>query len=207
MAIREATRNPICNNCGGVAMLGEISIEEQNLRVENARLKEELERVCVLAGKFLGRSTASFAAHNVDVMPPPFPSSLLELGVGSNGGFAGLVSPGAPDLFPPTSVMVHPLDGAAVAPPTSADRSMLLDLALAAMDELVAIAHMDAPLWIRSTDGGAEALNFEQYHHSVRRIAGMSPAGFVAEASRQTGMVIINSLALVETLMDCVSKY
>ncbi|XP_042428609.1 homeobox-leucine zipper protein ANTHOCYANINLESS 2-like isoform X2 [Zingiber officinale] len=205
MAIREATRNPICNNCGGVAMLGEISIEEQNLRVENARLKEELERVCSLAGRFLGRSMASFPAHSVDVTPPPFPSSLLELGVGSNGGFAGLVSSAAvPDLFPPAPAIVNPLDGAPVAHPTSADRSMLLELALAAMDELVAMAHMDAPLWIRSTDGGSETLNYEQYHHSVRRIAGMSPAaGFVAEASRQTGMVIINSLALVETLMDC----
>ncbi|XP_074571016.1 homeobox-leucine zipper protein HDG1-like isoform X1 [Curcuma longa] len=201
MAIREATRNPICNNCGGVAMLGDISIEEQNLRVENARLKEELERVCALAGKFLGRSMTSFPAHNVDVAPPPFPSSLLELGVGSNGGFAGLISPAAPDLFPPAPAIINPLDGAAVA--TSADRSMLLDLALAAMDELVAMAHMDLPLWIRSTDGGSETLNYEQYHHSVRRIAGMSPAGFVAEASRQTGMAIINSLALVETLMDC----
>jgi hypothetical protein len=34
---------------------------------------------------------------------------------------------------------------------------------------------------------------------------GMKPSGFVSEASRETGMVIINSLALVETLMDSVS--
>lgn len=195
-------------------MLGEVSLEEQNLRIENARLKEELDRLCALAGKFLGRSTAYFAAGDVDVdvAPPPFPSSLLELGVGSNGGFvSGLISPSvtaAPELFPTTPATINPLDdSAAVAPTTSSDRSMLLELALAAMGELVAMAHMDAPLWIRSSEGSAEALNYAQYHHSVRRIAGLSPAAFVAEASRQTGMAIINSQALVETFMDSVSKY
>ncbi|XP_042453411.1 homeobox-leucine zipper protein ROC5-like isoform X1 [Zingiber officinale] len=201
MAIGEATRNPVCSNCGGAAMLGDISLEEQNLRIENARLKEELDRLCALAGKFLGRSTPCFAADNIDVAPPPFPRSLLELGVGSNGGFAAGLVP--PELFPPTPATISPLHGgAAVAHLTSSDRSMLLELALAAMDELLTMAHMDAPLWIRSSDGSAEALNYEQYHHSVRRIAGLSPAGFVAEASRQTGMVIVNSLALVETFMD-----
>jgi hypothetical protein len=34
---------------------------------------------------------------------------------------------------------------------------------------------------------------------------GLKPNGFVFEASRETGTVIINSLALVETLMDSVS--
>ncbi|XP_074587804.1 homeobox-leucine zipper protein HDG1-like isoform X2 [Curcuma longa] len=207
MAIGEATRNPVCSNCGGAAMLGEISLEEQNLRIENARLKEELDRLCTLAGKFLGRSTAYFAADNIDVAPPPFPRLLPELGVGSNACFAaGLVSPpvtAAPELFPPMPTTINPLHGgAAIAPLTSSDRSMLLELALAAMDELMAMAHMDAPLWIRSSDNSAEALNYDQYHRSVRHIAGLPPAGFVAEASRQTGTVIINSLALVETFMD-----
>lgn len=64
-------REPICSNCGGPAIIGEISIEEQQLRIENARLKDELDRVCALAGKFLGRAA-------VPVSPPLASSSCLE---------------------------------------------------------------------------------------------------------------------------------
>jgi hypothetical protein len=59
MTIREAMRNPICANWGGATVLGEVSLEEQPLRIENARLKDELDRVCALAHKFLGRPVSS----------------------------------------------------------------------------------------------------------------------------------------------------
>ena len=49
----------ICNNCGGPTMLGEVSLEEQHFRIENALLTDELDRVCALAGKFLGTSATS----------------------------------------------------------------------------------------------------------------------------------------------------
>jgi homeobox-leucine zipper protein len=87
----------------------------------------------------------------------------------------------------------------------SLERSMFLELALAAMDELVKMAQTDEPLWIRSFDGGREILNHEEYLRTITPCIGMKPSGFVSEASRETGMVIINSLALVETLMDSVS--
>jgi homeobox-leucine zipper protein len=55
--IHEAMRNPICtcvHNYDSVAMLREVSLEEQHLCMENSRLKEKLDRVCALANKFLG---------------------------------------------------------------------------------------------------------------------------------------------------------
>ncbi|KAL0724599.1 hypothetical protein Bca4012_039198 [Brassica carinata] len=81
MSVREAMRNPMCSNCGGPAVLGEVSMEEQYLRIENSRLKDELDRVCALTGKFLGRS------------PTGVPDSSLVLGVGSGGGGFTLSSP------------------------------------------------------------------------------------------------------------------
>ncbi|KAH6793342.1 homeodomain GLABROUS 1 [Perilla frutescens var. hirtella] len=87
----------------------------------------------------------------------------------------------------------------------SLERSMYLELALAAMEELVKIAQTNEPLWIRSLEGGREVLNHEEYSRSFTPCIGMKLNGFVAEASQETGMVIINSLALVETLMDWVS--
>ena len=40
-------------------MLGEVSLEEQHLRIENALLKDELDHVCAIVGKFLGTPATS----------------------------------------------------------------------------------------------------------------------------------------------------
>lgn len=148
MTIREAMRNPICNNCGGAAIIGDISLEEQQLRIENARLKDELDRVCNLAGKFLGRPISTL---------PGMPNSSLELGVGSNGFVVGGLSSGlstvitttlplGPDfgvgISSPFPAAVPPSRGNAGVTGGSLERSMYLELALAAMEELVKMAQV-----------------------------------------------------------------
>lgn len=202
MSIRDAMRNPICSNCGGPAMIGEISLEEQHLRIENARLKDELDRVCALAGKFLGRPISSL------------PNSSLELGVGGNNNNGFNVMNNVPSSLPDFSSGMSNNPLAIVSPSNrqtsmvttgfdrSVERSMFLELALAAMDELVKMAQTNDPLWIRSIEGGREILNHEEYLRTFTPCIGLKPNGFVSEASRETGTVIINSLALVETLMD-----
>lgn len=191
-------------------MLGNVSVERLQLRLENARLKEELDRLCAVAKKFLGKSVSSLAGH----ISPTMPSSVLEIGVGNNifAGFNSVVAPtisALPDYLPGFSS--NPLD--AVAPTMGknmeallgSDRSMLLELALAAMEELMSMAQMEEPLWLPSSQGGPKALNYEQYRRTFRPIAGISPVGSVSEASRETRIVSIDSVALVETLMDAVS--
>ncbi|KAG4937112.1 hypothetical protein JHK85_052031 [Glycine max] len=153
MSMREAMRNPICSNCGGPAMIGEISLEEQHLRIENARLKDELDRVCALAGKFLGRPVSSLTSS----IGPPMPNSSLELGVGSNGFGQGLST--VPSTMPDFGVGIssplamvspsstRPTTTALVTPSgfdnRSIERSIVLELALAAMDELVKMAQTE----------------------------------------------------------------
>ncbi|XP_057780648.1 homeobox-leucine zipper protein ANTHOCYANINLESS 2-like isoform X2 [Salvia miltiorrhiza] len=188
MSIREAMRNPICTNCGGPAVIGEISLEEQHIRIENARLKDELDRVCALAGKFLGRPIPSMG----------MPNSSLELGVGGGNGFPALI----PSDFSVGMASPLPKAAAGTMSVNPMERSMYLELALSAMDELVKMAQSDEPLWVRGLDGGREILNQEEYLRASSPCIGMKPNGFVTEASRESGMVIINSLALVETLMD-----
>ncbi|XP_020531377.1 homeobox-leucine zipper protein ANTHOCYANINLESS 2 isoform X2 [Amborella trichopoda] len=195
-SIRDAMRSPICSNCGGRAVLGEVSLEEQQLRIENARLKDELERVCALAGKFIGTP-----------MPPisSMPNSSLELAVGGNG-FRGLspVVSSLPQVTEFGSTACAPLGSIQARPNGNGlglERSML-ELALVAMDELVKMAQVDEPLWIRSLENGRETLNLEEYLDVFARCIGPKPVGFVTEATRETGVVILNSLALVETLMD-----
>ncbi|KAI0520523.1 hypothetical protein KFK09_007999 [Dendrobium nobile] len=202
ISIRDAMRNAVCNNCGGAAVLGDVSLEEQHLRIENARLKDELDRVCSLAGKFLGRPIST-----------SMPSSSLELAVGCNGGFSSFGS-----LVPTFSAVSDFVSGGGsnslgtvITPPSrsvavvdrSLERSMFLELALSAMDELVKMTEMGEPLWVvGGQDNGKEMLNIEQYEQLFPRCVGVKSSDFVSEATRETAMVIINSLALVETLMD-----
>eukprot|EP01018_Ginkgo_biloba_P004263 Gb_29468 [translate_table: standard] len=178
MSIRDAMRNPICTNCGGPAVLGEMSFEEQQLRIENARLKDELDRVCALAGKFFGRPIPSQAVIpkelGVGGMHPPLASAGAEL---MHGGRAG------------SGIM-------------GIERSMLAELALASMEELFKMAQTDEPLWVPSLEGGKETLNYEEYLRLFPSSIAPKPFGHTTEATREIGMAIMNSLNLVETLMD-----
>ncbi|PAN31920.1 hypothetical protein PAHAL_5G450300 [Panicum hallii] len=217
MTIREAMRSPMCGSCGSPAMLGEVSLEEQHLCIENARLKDELNRVYALATKFLGKPMSMLAGP---MMQPhlsslPMPSSSLELAV---GGFRGLGSipsaamPGSMGEFAggvssPLGTVITPARATGSAPPAMVgiDRSMLLELAISAMDELVKLAQLDEPLWLPSLNSSPnkEMLNFEEYAHTFLPCIGVKPMGYVSEASRESGLVIIDdSIALVETLMD-----
>jgi len=199
-------------------MLGEVSLEEQHLCIENARLKDELNRVYALANKFLGKPMSMLAGP---LMQPhlsslPMPSSSLELAI---GGFRGLGSmpsatmPGSMGEFAggvssPLGTVITPARATGSAPPAMVridDRSMLLELAINAMDELVKLAQIDEPLWLPSLNGSPnkEMLNFEEYAHTFLPCIGVKPMGYVSEASRESGLVIIDdSVALVETLMD-----
>ncbi|CAA6663357.1 unnamed protein product [Spirodela intermedia] len=116
MAIRESMRNPLCPSCGGGAVLGEVSFEQQQLRLENARLRDELDRVAIIAERFLGR-------------PLALPHSPLELAAAGNG-FSGLG-----EYFLPVAGMERPPPPPP--PPPPLERAMLQELAAAAMDELM----------------------------------------------------------------------
>ncbi|KAL0299492.1 UNVERIFIED_CONTAM: Homeobox-leucine zipper protein HDG1 [Sesamum radiatum] len=169
IAMKEAMRNPICENCGSPAILGEVPIEQHHLMIENARLKDELSRLGILANKFLTRNGGSMSpmVPNAFPMMPP------------NGSAMGMMGIDVPS-----------------------DKSLFLELASAAMDELMKLAQLDSPLWYRILDGSGESLNLDEYTKTFPPCIGMKPNHFVTEATRATGTVIINSLALVEALMD-----
>ncbi|XVF50787.1 hypothetical protein PTKIN_Ptkin04bG0131400 [Pterospermum kingtungense] len=193
--LKQAMTNPICNTCGGPAVLGEISYEQHQLKIENARLKDELSRISALTNKFLGRPLLS----SVNPIPSQGLNSNLELAVGRNG-FGGLNDAG--NTLP---MGLELGDGATMKPMANEipyDKSALLNVASTAMDELIKMAQMDSPLWIKSLDGRIETLNQEEYRRIFSSFIGAKPSGYTTEASRETGMVYLSGFALVETLMD-----
>jgi len=194
----------MCSNCGGPAIISEISLEEQHLRVENARLKDELDRVCTLAGKFLGRPITSIPNSSLEIGFVGLNNSTLPSTVPLGQDF-GMVSMSPPSITRGTNMVTNSSSNGF---DRSMERSMFLELALAAMDELVKMAQTNEPLWIRNVESGKEILNHDEYTRIISTpCIGLKPNGFVSEASRESGVVIINSLALVETLMDSVSSF
>jgi len=130
---------------------------------------------------------------NYPLLSPPVPPRPLELGVGtfSVQPVIGGEMYGAGDLL------------RTISGPTEADKPMIIELAVAAMEELIRMAQMGEPLWMTDHDG-ASILNEDEYIRTFPRGIGPRPTGFKCEASRETAVVIMNHISLVEILMDAV---
>ncbi|XP_022988693.1 homeobox-leucine zipper protein HDG2-like [Cucurbita maxima] len=181
MRYREALNNATCPNCGGPTAIGEMSFDEHHLRLENARLREEIDRISAIAAKYVGKPVSSFP-----LLSPSIPTHPLELGMGSYGA----------DMYGAADLM------RTITMPSEADKPMIIELAVAAMEELIRMAQMGEPLWMTALDGSTTLLNPDEYVRTFPRGIGPKPAGFSTEASRATAVVIMNHISLVEMLMD-----
>ncbi|CAL9207583.1 unnamed protein product [Musa hybrid cultivar] len=185
---KEALSNASCPNCGGPAALGEMSFDEHNLRIENVRLREEIDRISGIAAKYVGKPVASYP-----LLSPAIPSrSPLDLGVGGLGVQQGIGSEmfGAGELLRSVSGLPE------------IEKPVVIELAVAAMEELVRMAQLSEPLWIPGLDGAAETLNEDEYVRTFPRGIGPKLLGLKSEASRETAVVIMNQMHVVEILMD-----
>ncbi|KAK4485106.1 hypothetical protein RD792_007715 [Penstemon davidsonii] len=183
---KEALGNATCPNCGGPAAIGEMSFDEQHLRIENVRLREEIDRISGIAAKYVGKPMLTYPHL------PSGSSRSLDLGVGNFGSQTGMSGEiyGAADLL------------RSVSGPTDADKPMIIELAVAAMEELIRMAHTGEPLWIASSDNSGELLSEDEYVRTFPRGIGPKPLGLKSEASRESSVVIMNHINLVEILMD-----
>lgn len=197
IAMREALRNVICPSCGGPPVTEDSYFDEQKLRMENAQLKEELDRVSSIAAKYIGRP--------ISQLPPvqPIHVSSLDLSMASFGGH-GMSCPSLDlDLLSGSSLGVVPN---LAYPPMSisdVDKSLMADIAASAMDELIRLLQSNEPLWIKSAADGRELLNLESYERVFPRPnSHLKNPSIRIEASRDSGVVIMNDLALVDMFVD-----
>ncbi|CAL5051715.1 unnamed protein product [Urochloa decumbens] len=197
ITMREALKNVICPNCGGPPV-AEDYFDEQKLRMENARLKEELDRMSSITSKYLGRPFTQ--------MPPPVPPmpvSSLDLSMGHHG------MPG-PSLdldllgggLPPGMAMPPPFQMPAMV--SEMERPMMVDAAARAMDELIRLAQAGDQLWARgAAAGAAETLNVAAYDSLFARPGAAFRAPDInVEGSRDSGLVFMSAAALVDVFMD-----
>ncbi|GAB2288139.1 hypothetical protein Dimus_022483 [Dionaea muscipula] len=90
-----------------------------------------------------------------------------------------------------------------VVAPSEADKPMIIELVVVAMEEMIIMAQAGEPLWIPSpVNNFTEILSEEEHFRSFPRVIGPTPLGLKPEASCSFAIVIMNHMNLVEILMD-----
>ncbi|KAL3850851.1 hypothetical protein ACJIZ3_012733 [Penstemon smallii] len=189
MRYKDLLANATCPTCGGPATVREMSFEDQNLRIENARLKQEIDRISAIAARYVTNKPV-LSYPNLSV---PAASRVQDLGVGNFGPQTGVAAEtyGSGNINNPTNLI-----------PTETEKPMVIELAVSAMGELVRMAHAGEPLWISSTENSSEGLNEDEYMRTFASGIGPKPLGFKTEASRESAVVIFNRENLVRIFMD-----
>ncbi|CAL5362718.1 unnamed protein product [Camellia sinensis] len=202
IAIREALKNVICPTCGGPPVSEDSYFDEQKLQMENAQLKEELDRVSSIAAKYLGRP--------VSQLPPvqPIQISSLDLSMATFGAQAMMGGHHSLDLD--LDLLHLPVSSSSTTPQnlpfqainiSEMDKSLMADVAGNAMEEFIRLLQNNDGLWIKSSSDGKDVLNLDTYERLFPRANNKNPNVRI-EASRDSGVVIMNGLALVEMFMD-----
>ncbi|KAF7146476.1 hypothetical protein RHSIM_Rhsim04G0055700 [Rhododendron simsii] len=129
-ALGNTSAHSSCPSCGGPTALGEMSYDEQQLRMENSWLRDEIDRIAAIAAKYVGKPVL-----NYPIVSPPVTPRSLEL-----GNFGGeLYGTGDP---------LRPTGGPTV---DQTDKQMVVELAVASMEELTRMAQMGDLLWMEAT--------------------------------------------------------
>jgi homeobox-leucine zipper protein len=163
---------------------------------------EQLDRVSSLTSKYLGRP--------ITQLPPvqPLSMSSLDLSVGGLGSPA--LGPSLDlDLLSGGSSGYHHHHHPSFHLPTAVpelERPMMADMATRAMDELIRMAQAGEQLWAR-TGGGREVLNVDTYDSIFAKPGGSFRGPDVhVEGSRDSGLVFMSAIGLVDMFMDSVSS-
>ncbi|CAL9138047.1 unnamed protein product [Musa acuminata var. zebrina] len=193
IAMREALKNVICPSCGGPPPDDDSYFDEQKLRMDNTRLKEELDRVSNLASKYLGRPLTQ--------LPPVQPVSLSSLDLSAGGyGDAGISPSLDLDLLCRSSSSAFPFQ----CPSTVSDleKPLMVEMATGAMEEVIRLVQTDEPLWVKSSDG-RDILQLETYDSMFQRLGRqLKFPGTRIEASRDSALVIMGAMTLIDMFMD-----
>ncbi|XP_056844827.1 homeobox-leucine zipper protein HDG2 isoform X2 [Raphanus sativus] len=163
----------LCPKCNiGRTAVSEMSLEEHRLRLQNAQLTEEIHQ--------LSRYTVKAVMRN-PVMSPPNQAPPFEPPKITNGSIRNrLVSN--------------------IGSVKEADKPLVIELAVGAMSELMALTQTSEPLWKGGVYGAI--LDVNEYTRNFQNGHGPRPVGFRTEASRETAIVLMHHMDIVHRLMD-----
>ncbi|KAK4370764.1 hypothetical protein RND71_010239 [Anisodus tanguticus] len=195
IAIRVAIKNVICPSCGGPPVSEDSYFDEQKLRMENLQLKEELDKISSIAAKYMGRP--------ISQLPQMQPSHMSSLNLMSMSNF-GLTSPSLDlELLHGSSTSTMPCLPCPTLNISDMDKSLMADISGNAMEELIRLLQTNEPLWTKSNTDSRDVLNLDSYEQIFPKAnSSLKNPNVRIEASRDSGVMIMNGLALVDMFID-----
>lgn len=157
----------------------------------------QLDRVSSLASRYLGRPITQLPpAQSVSI-------SSLDLSVGcySNPGISSSLDLDL--LLRNSSSFPYAYRAAGI---TELEKPLMMDIASNAMEEVIRLAQVDEPLWVKSGSDGKEILQLETYDRMFKRSGNQLKFPDVRiEASRGSAVVVMDATTLIDMFMDAVS--
>ncbi|KAD4889286.1 hypothetical protein E3N88_21359 [Mikania micrantha] len=152
--LRETIKKGTCTNCGFGSSSKDVTtcIDEQQLRVENSKLKAEIEELRTSIGKYPQGASPTNSCYTGNSHEN---KSSLDL----CSGVFGL------------------------------EKFKVMEIVNLAMDELVWMATVGEPLWVKSFETGREILNYDEYLNKFPKVdsSNVQQLKFI-EASRDSGV-------------------
>nr|XP_031247246.1 homeobox-leucine zipper protein ROC8-like [Pistacia vera] len=195
-AIRDALKNVICPSCGGPPCgEEERQLCLQNLHLDNARLKEEHEKLSNLLAKFIGKPIPHIDA----LMPIPgstFGASLQPNFQNQAMGRANL----DPDLGSgPLDNISLPFQFKGI---TDVEKTIMVETATNGMDELIRLLRIDEPLWNKCLTDGTYVINRDSYEKICIRASHFNSSSARFESSKDSRIVNMNAMQLIDNFLD-----
>ncbi|KAI9109432.1 hypothetical protein K1719_019486 [Acacia pycnantha] len=171
-ALRGIINKACCPNCGVPTISSSdasMPPEEHQLRVENAKLKSEIEKLRRAVGKSpLGMTTTS-------------PSNSL-------GNEQGMENRSCMEIYSGIFGL---------------EKTRIMELVNKAMEELIKMATIQEPLWVRSVETGRQILNYDEYVKEFNvELSSSSSKRYSIEASRETGVVFLDLPRILQIFLD-----
>lgn len=88
---------------------------------------------------------------------------------------------------------------------TDVEKDMMLEAAKNAMDELLKLMPIDEPLWIKSSIGSGQLVLHRESYEKLSNRANHSSSSARLEASKESRVVWMNAIKLVDMFLDLVS--
>lgn len=197
LLIREALKNIICPSCGGPPFGEEERMRNlEKLQLENAQLREEFERVSSSVSKHTGAPISELLSML------PVPGSPLDVKLESFPGPGQGMRPLSFDLDRSSRNFDNPSLTCQLTGIPEMERSLMVETAASAMEELIRLLQIDDPLWTKSSPDGKYVLHPDSYEKISPRASHIRNSNAWVESSKDSCLVNMNAMCLVDMFLD-----
>lgn len=202
-ALRESIKKQSCPNCGfGSPNREAVSgTDDQKLRIENARLKAEVQEqmiiLCIFKNVSFIKTLVQTCMYVLNLQVEKLKSVI--------GKYPHGTSPRS-SSYPSSNNQESRSSFEFYTGNSGLEKTRIMDAVNRAVDEVRKMAIHGEPLWIRSYETGREILNYDEYRKEfcAENYNSLQPRQSV-EASRESALIFVDLPWLVQTFMDAVN--